>query len=382
MNIVILGCGLVGSAIAKDLVDCGYDVTVADIAASAYERVNDYEAITFKHMDLTESGRIVKLIEPFDLVIGAVPGFMGFDTLRTVIDCRKHVVDISFFPEDPFELDALAKERDVTAVVDCGVAPGLSHVLFGYLSRFFDDPHSLKCYVGGLPVVREKPFEYKIVFSAFDVIEEYTRPARLVENGHIVIKDALSELEALFFANIGTLEAFNSDGLRTLTHTLNVPNMVEKTLRFPGHAEKMKLLRDAGFFSKAEIEVGECTVMPLKVTAQVLFPQLKMKAEEQDFTILRVEGSGLKDGAEQIHTFEMHDRYDATRHITSMARTTGYTCSAVADLFLRGVFAETGIIPPEFLGRQDGFWSQLRGELEKRNILIQHTVKTTEDSDR
>ena len=337
-KIVVLGCGIVGSAIAKDLFDAGYAVTVADISASAFQRLSGYAKIDVRHVDLANSRQIQKLIEPFDLVIGAVPGFMGYATLKSVIEAGKNVVDISFFPEDPFTLNDVAAKANVTAVVDCGVAPGLSHILFGNLVQEFDQTDSLICYVGGLPVMREKPFEYRFCFSALDVIEEYTRLARYVEHGQMVVKEALSDIEDMDFASIGTLEAFNSDGLRTALQTLNVPHMLEKTLRYPGHAEKMKLLRDCGFFSNDPISFDDCTVSPMEMTAKVLFPKLHFGEGEADLTIMRIIGAGQKDHQPIRRVYDLFDRYDSQKNVSSMARTTGYTCSAVAQLFLEDIF--------------------------------------------
>src|SRR5690606_37486262 len=132
-------------------------------------------------------------------------------------------------------LDALAKEQGVTAVVDCGLAPGLGNILFGRLNEELDSIDTFLCHVGGLPVVRRKPYEYAAVFSPLDVIEEYTRPARFIENGALVVRPALSDVEKMDLPGVGTLEAFNSDGLRTLAVTMKAPNMKEKTLRYPGH---------------------------------------------------------------------------------------------------------------------------------------------------
>ncbi|OQY28650.1 MAG: hypothetical protein B6244_06285 [Candidatus Cloacimonetes bacterium 4572_55] len=348
MKIIVLGCGLVGGVIAKDMFDRGYQVTVADISSDALARVGDYPDIVTEKANLTNSDRLQALIDPFDLVIGAVPGFMGFNTVKHVIQSRKNIVDISFFPENALELESFAYENHVQAVVDCGVAPGFSHLAFGFLSRYFDDPISLACYVGGLPIIREKPFEYKIVFSPFDVIEEYTRPARIVYNGKVQIKEPLSEVEALYFDQIGTLEAFNSDGLRTLIHTLKVPNMIEKTLRYPGHAEKMKLLRDAGFFSQTPVMVHGALVSPLDMTAKTLFQKLKMREDEQDLTVMRIIGIGRKGDKVLRYSFEMCDRYDPEKKFTSMARTTGFTCSSTAHLLLQGHIEQRGLICPEY----------------------------------
>jgi len=142
------------------------------------------------------------------------------------------------FPGNPLELEPVAKEQKLTAAVDCGVAPGLSNMLAGHGLSQLDQAFSIHIYVGGLPIIRKWPFEYQAVFSPVDVIEEYLRPARCVANGQLVTKPALSEPELIEFENLGTLEAFNTDGLRTMIDTLTVPEMIEKTLRYPGHREK------------------------------------------------------------------------------------------------------------------------------------------------
>jgi len=179
-KILVLGAGMVGSAIVKDLL-ADYDVSVIDINKKNLESLKKYKSIKIINADLSDSSVIKKFCKDYDLVVSAVPGFMGFKVLTEVIKCGKDVVDISFFSEDPFKLDKLAKEKKVTAIVDCGVAPGMSNMILGYHnSKMKVD--SFKCYVGGLPFERTLPFQYKAPFSPVDVIEEYIRPARIVEN--------------------------------------------------------------------------------------------------------------------------------------------------------------------------------------------------------
>ncbi|MFH1936268.1 MAG: saccharopine dehydrogenase C-terminal domain-containing protein, partial [Bacteroidota bacterium] len=247
-KIIILGGGLIGGPMALDLAkDSGLQVTVADNNKEVLQKLAEGNAIKPLLMDLSFPEEVTRLVSSYDLVISAVPGFMGFQTLKAVIEAGKHVVDIAFFIEDPFELDLLAKGKSVTAIMDCGVAPGMCNVLIGYADHQLDETEKVAYYVGGLPQVREWPYEYKAGFSPIDVIEEYTRPARLVENGRVVMKPALSDPELMNFAGIGTLEAFNTDGLRSLIHTIKAPDMKEKTLRYPGHIEKMRMLSDTGF---------------------------------------------------------------------------------------------------------------------------------------
>jgi saccharopine dehydrogenase-like NADP-dependent oxidoreductase len=374
MNITVLGGGMVGSAIARDLSHASaFRVTVADRDAVALRRCSSTHIIT-RQADLADEEQLRTVIEGADLVIGAVPGFMGYGTLRRVIDAGKNVVDISFFPEDPFTLDALAKERGVTAVMDCGLAPGLGNVLMGRMHADMDSVDRFLCYVGGLPVVRRKPYEYGAVFSPIDVIEEYTRPARYIERGEEVVRPALSDIEEIDFPDVGTLEAFNTDGLRTLAVTMQAPNMKEKTMRYPGHAGLMKTLRDTGFFGKDSIDVNGTPISPLDVTARLLFPAWQMEEGEEDLSVMRVIIEGEKDGLKETHTFDLLDRYDPATNTTSMARTTGYTCAVAARLVGDGSYRRPGISPPEFLGAEQPVFDALMEGLHERGIIFRHEM--------
>ena len=309
------------------------------------------------------------LVADQDLVLNAVPGFMGYRTLQSIIEAGRDVVDIAFFPEDPFGLDSLAKENGVTAIVDCGVAPGMSNLLAGHVDQILDRTDTILIYVGGLPEVREWPFEYKAVFSPIDVIEEYTRPARYVENGHLVVREALSDPELLSFPGIGTLEAFNSDGLRTLADTIDAPNMKEKTLRYEGHIEKMAVFRATGLFSKDEIEINGVKIRPIDFTARLLFPKWKLKPGEVDLTVLQLIVEGEKDGEGVRYVYDLLDRYDPVTDTHSMARTTGYTATAALRMLAAGLYDQKGISPPEFVGRDEACVDFMLKGLEERGVV-------------
>ncbi|MCJ7801608.1 MAG: saccharopine dehydrogenase NADP-binding domain-containing protein, partial [Candidatus Marinimicrobia bacterium] len=243
-NIVVLGAGLVGKAIILDLYK-SYNILVADIDKNNLSEFDNMTNIKTLVTDLSDNLNIREAIKDADLVIGAVPGFMGYNILKSVIEAGKNIVDISFFPENPLELDKLAKEKQVTAIVDCGVSPGMGNIILGnYIDKF--EINSYKCLVGGLPQKPEKPWGYKAVFSPIDVIEEYTRPVRYRKNGKIEIEDALSKSELIKFENVGVFEAWNTDGLRTLLSTTNIPNMIELTIRHKGTIEPIIALRDSG----------------------------------------------------------------------------------------------------------------------------------------
>ena len=367
-KVIILGGGMVGKAIAAEL-HGDYEVTVSDINAKRLAYLKTLYPIKTIVKDLTEEQNINDLVSGFNLVICAVPGSIGFETLRAVISAGKDVVDISFFDRDPFELQELTEMTNVTAVVDCGVSPGLSNIILGFHNEWMKI-ESYKCYVGGLPDERDWPFQYKAFFSPSDVIEEYVRPARFVSGGKIVIKDALSDSELMEFKNIGKLEAFNTDGLRTLLKTMKIPNMIEKTLRYPGHIELMKIFRESGFFSEEEIEINNSRIKPVNLTSKLLFKQWKPDKDEEEFTILRFIIRGKEDDRKKEYTYELLDRFDLETGFTSMARTTGYTCTAVARLMLEGNLKKKGILPPEYIGAIPGYKDRILNMLKQKGINI------------
>ncbi|HPG39889.1 MAG TPA: saccharopine dehydrogenase C-terminal domain-containing protein [bacterium] len=371
MKITILGAGMVGRVMALDLAT-QFSVLAVDRDLSRLEMLQGYDGITTRHADLADSRHIEQVIADCDLVIGAVPGYMGYRTLETVIRCGKNIVDISFFNEDPFTLHKLACEKGVIAIVDCGVAPGMGNIILGYYNQQIKI-NRFECYVGGLPLIRTWPFEYKAPFSPIDVLEEYTRPARLVENGALVIKPALSEPELLNFPGIGTLEAFNTDGLRSLLTTMNIPNMKEKTLRYPGHIEIMRIFRETGFFGTEKIDINGSAVRPLDVTTKLLFPLWKLAETEHEFTVMKIILTGTDKHGDCLVEYDMLDRYDEKTGISSMARTTGYTCTAAARLVLNGDYRNKGISPPERLGEDEKCFIKMLDDLAAHNI---HYIKS------
>ncbi|MFZ4546175.1 MAG: saccharopine dehydrogenase family protein [Bacteroidales bacterium] len=374
MKILVLGAGLVGGPIALDLAKNGeFEVTSADINSESLTRFNGFERISTVQADLNNEEALKTLVNNHDLVISAVPGFMGYRTLERIIECGKNAVDIAFFPEDMFGLDAKAKQMDVTAICDIGVAPGMSNVLIGYGASMLDTLEKGITYVGGLPVIRTWPFEYKAVFSPIDVIEEYTRPARYIDGGRLVVREALSDAELLDFPNIGTLEAFNSDGLRTLATTIKGDYMIEKTLRYKGHIEKMAVLRDTGFFSKEPLLINGVMISPLEFTSRLLFPKWKLQEGEEDLTVMQVITEGLKNGVRQRFTWDLYDRFDKATGIHSMARTTGYTATMVARLLAKGLYNKKGITAPEFLGNDAGIVKFLLEGLKERGVIYKET---------
>lgn len=376
MQISVLGAGLVGSAIVKDLAGSAeFEVTVIDVNPAALAQLAATAPVkTVAANLLTEP--LAPLIAASELVVCAVPGFMGYNTLRQIIEAGKNVVDISFFPEDALQLDELARQNGVTAVVDCGVAPGLCNIIAGYVAGQLEQVDEYICYVGGLPKTRRWPYEYKAVFSPVDVLEEYTRPARFVEYGRQVTRPALSDVELIDLPGVGTLEAFNTDGLRSLMDTLNAPFMKEKTLRYPGHANLMRVFRDSGFFNADPVAVDGVSVSPMALTSRLLFDQWKLGQNEEDFTVMRVTLSGQRQGQAVRYTYDLYDEYDPASQVHSMARTTGYTCTIVARQVAGGLFTRPGICPPELVGGAPGCFENLLAGYAERNIRLTESVDT------
>ncbi|MDD5014940.1 MAG: saccharopine dehydrogenase family protein [Atribacterota bacterium] len=375
MKTIVLGCGLVGGVIARDLVkDKDFQVTVADINEKKLDELTKETDIQGIKADLSSSETIRKIVADKDIVIGAVPGFLGFNMLQSVIEAGKNIVDISFMAEDTLSLDELAKKNRVTAVVDMGVAPGMSHMIVGYADSLLDETESATILVGGLPVIREWPYEYKIAWSPKDVIEEYIRPARLMEGGKIVEKSALSDLELVDLPKIGTLEAFNTDGLRSLLYTIKIPSMREKTLRYPGYAEKMRMLRETGFFSDTAIEVSGVKVKPIDFTSKLLFPKWELEEGEEELTVMRIIVQGKKEGKRLNYTYDLLDYYDKNEKATSMSRATGFPCAIMARLVAQGEFQYPGICPPEYIGKEHKVYRKVMEELEKRNIFYKEKI--------
>lgn len=369
-NIIVLGAGMVGSTMAIDMAQ-KHKVTLTDFNQTALDNaVKKCPELIIQQLDVTNKTVLQSTIQPFDLVICAVPGFLGFETLRAIIEAEKNVVDISFFPENSLELDKLAKEKNVTAIVDCGVAPGMSNIVLGYYNEQLDLT-DFDCLVGGLPKIKKWPFNYKAPFSPVDVIEEYTRPARYVENGVMVTKEPLTDCEYVDFDGVGTLESFNSDGLRSIIFTMpHIKNMKEKTLRYPKHVEYIQVLKESGFFSEEKISINGVEISPLEFSSKILFDEWKLGTTEKELTVMQISLKGTdKEGNKKSIVYHLHDEFCENTNTSSMARTTGYTATAAANMYLDGLFDEKGVFPPELVGKHKACFDYFISYLKDRNVI-------------
>ncbi len=374
-KIIVLGAGMVGSAMAIDL-SKDYKVTSTDINVDVLKKLKEKQVnINTFLLDVNNKTELQKVIQQFDLVVCAVPGFLGFQTLKNIIEAKKDVVDISFFPENALELNSLAKQNKITAIVDCGVAPGMGNILLGYHNEQLKIT-DFECLVGGLPKTKKWPFNYKAPFSPIDVIEEYTRPARFIENKKLITREALSDVELVDFDKVGTLESFNSDGLRSLIFTMpHIPNMKEKTLRYPGHIEYIQVLKKSGFFEQKEIEVNGVKISPIDFTNKILFKEWYLEDNEEEITVMKITIKGIDNsGKKQEIIYHLHDEFCGETQVSSMARTTGYTATAAANLILKNIFNEKGVFPPELVGKHQVCYDFVIDYLKDRDIIYLKSV--------
>jgi len=367
-RIVVLGCGAVGRHMAIDLCKApGCEVISVDVNQEGLEHLAREHPIQIRVEDLSTVEGVTRAVEGADIVIGSMPGFIGYAMLERVIRAGKNIVDISYFPEDPFGLDDLAKAKRVTAVVDCGVVPGMANIILGDHTRKMKVTR-YECYVGGIPESRNAPLKYKSPFPVLEVLEEYAGSGRMVEDGKVVVKPMLSETMTIDLDKVGTLACLNSYGLRTLIRTTGIPDMFEKTLRYPGHVDLMRIFKDAGFLNLTPIQVKGASVRPIDVTASLISPLWKYEPGEADLTVMRLVIFGVEDGKPATYTYDLCDEYDPATGALSMARTTGYTCTAVTRLVLDGGYSQKGISPPEFVGRVDGCRESVERYLEDRGV--------------
>jgi len=370
-RVLVLGAGNQGAVIARTLSsDSSIEqVTVVDMNDEKLRRLASVPRTVTVQTDVRDK-KFDALLSSCDLVSGALPSELGFYAMKEAIDAGVNMVDTSFMPENPLVLDELAQKSDASIVPDCGVAPGLSHILIGHYLSQLTRAEEIHIMVGGLPQAPKPPLGYVVTWSARDLIEEYTRPARVVRENSIVSVDPFSETAPVDLPALGRLESFYTDGLRTLLHTVrSVDSMDERTLRYPGHVEKVKVLRDCGLFSQELVSIGSCKVSPRDVTAEVLSRMLSGE-NERDVTVLVVRVSGMKTGRRMTFEGQVVDYYDERTQFSSMARTTGFTNVAVCNLLLKGQLKEKGVIPPEILGMNPDYFGEIVGYLRGRGIQI------------
>jgi len=367
-KLVIQGAGLVGRAIAFDLYN-EYQITVIDIdskcLASLSANLPNIETI---EADLSTEEQIILLIKDADLVIGALPPSIGVNALRAVIDAGKNSVNITTLLGDTRELDLLAKKKGVTAIIDAGIAPGLSNLILGHHVEQMD-VIDYECFFGALPVASEWPLYHQDFYPLSEVLHEYLRPAEVVVQGEMSTRMPLDSFEQLNFPGLGVMEAIHYNGLGTLLDTMKgkIQNMSQKMLRFPPHLNYIRSLYHSGFLGNEIISLergGEARVFD--ITAKVLEPLMRFKKNDNDYIALRI----VIRHSDKTYVYHLLDQYDDRTQLSAMSRTTGYTCTAMARLLLKGDFYQTGVISPEILGAQPKCFTQIIRDLTSRGLVF------------
>jgi len=347
MKILVLGGGQMGRVIATDL---AYKLTtthveVADVREPALPSRGN---LRWVEADLADPEALARRMREYDLVVGALPSRLGFDAMRAAIESRRPLVDVSFCAEDALSLDAEARRAGVAIYPDCGLAPGLTHLCAGHAAAD-GTPDEIVLYVGGVALDRARPYGYVVTWSVEDLLEEYVRPARIRRGGENLSRPAFDDLDRVQVPGVGEMESFLSDGLRTLLDTMpEVPDMSERTLRWPGHAEAVRPLVEAGTF--LEEFRSACIEHPPRDLVAMM-------------TVVR---RGVR-----VRRATLIDRYDDATGLTAMSRTTALTTSAVAQWVAGGGGGEPGVRPLERVGPDQRAYTAITGALEKHGVRVQ-----------
>jgi lysine 6-dehydrogenase len=374
MKVLVVGCGNIGSVAAEDLAGSmsSVEVVVADYdgarAKAVAEKIGTKNA-SWIQLDVTSRKDLVNTLKGFSLAMGFLPGKLGYSLAEACIVAGKDLVDVSYMGEDPMALNDKAADAGVIIVPDCGLAPGISNVLVGHAASNLDKVEAVHIMVGGLPETPIPPLGYVITWSPESLVDEYTRKAGIVRRGKKAEVEALSGIEEIEFPNVGRLEAFYTDGLRSLVHTVKAEEMWEKTLRYPGHAEKIKVLEALGFLDDRQVDVENTHVSPRKLTVKLLAQKLS-KPEVKDIVALKVQVSGVKNGKKSSYVYHLLDFFDRKRGITAMARTTAYPTSIISQLILKKAIRERGVVPPERMGTHKELFKTFMNELGRRGIKV------------
>jgi lysine 6-dehydrogenase len=354
MNMLVLGGGLQGSACAYDLLqqDDVKRVTIADVRADAGAPfLPDDDRLHRVALDFSDEKATRELMQAHDVVMSAAPYYFNETLARLAIEAGCDYTDLGGNTEILFaqlEMSDAAQAAGCTLIPDVGLAPGLVNVLAVEGIRRLDDAERVSMYVGGLPQHPKPPLNYQVVYSLKGVIDYYTTPSFVIRDGKPLEVEALSEVEPIEFPELGTLEAFHTAGGASLLpwrYEGKVDHLEYKTLRYPGHAEIMRSIRELGLLSLDPVDVRGEDVVPRDLVIAVLKPLLT--SNDPDLVALRVIATGTKDGRRVTHQWDLLDREDEEHGITAMERTTGFTLATVGLLMGRDVIDTTGVMPPD-----------------------------------
>lgn len=382
MKVGVLGSGLMGKEAARDLV-ASEGVSKVGLADIDFERANQIREqlnsskLTAYQVNATDEEELADYMREFDVIINALFYSFNETVAKTAIKVGVSSIDlgghIGNVTDKVLSMNDAAEKAGVTLIPDLGVAPGMINILSGYGAGKLDQTKSIKLFVGGIPVRPEPPLEYNHVFSMEGLFDHYTDPALIIRNGTKQKVSALSEVEKIYFDKFGPLEAFHtSGGTSTLSHSYpNLETLEYKTIRYPGHAEKFKLLVDLNLTREDyRVDVDGQQVNPRDVLLKVLDPIVEL-GDKDDAVLLRVVVSGIKDGEPTSFEYEMITYKDRENQVTAMARATANTISTVAQLIGNGTISKKGVHPPEQIVPGDVYMK----EMGKRDVYIYELEK-------
>jgi len=366
LNVYILGGGTVGTAVVHFLSTHPKDIsiTVVDINEKNLLKLKNIGVNAIK-ASILEEEIWDKISKEADLIVDTLPSKLGIFVFKRAVNLGINIVDVTYMKENPFVLDNQARKKEVIAVPDAGVAPGLSNLIVGHAISEIEEVESVKIYVGGLPKRPIGPLKYCITWSAFDLLEEYTRPARIKINGKIIEVDPLSRVEKIKISGYGEFEAFYTDGLRTLLHTVDVPNMEEKTLRYIGHLDIFKKLRELNLLDDQKIELKGCEISPKEFLAKLLEQNFRCR-KIADILIMEI----IIEGERESRRFVIYDEFDDKTGLTAMSRTTGFTAGIVAQKILENKIRMKGIVTLEEIGMNKNLYHTIIDKLREQGIQI------------
>ncbi len=372
----MVGCGKVGSEIVRDLShsDEVDSVVAIDAFRESLARVRAWPKVRAVKADLRQRKILVSLMTSADVICGALPGRIGFDLLREAAERGCDIVDISYTPQDPFALHGHALANSCVLIPQCGVAPGFTNMCVGDASTRLDKITRVRIFVGGLPQKPVPPMNYRVVFSLEDVINEYTRPVRVIDRGRRRTVEPLSGRGFLDFPGVGRLEYFLTDGLGTLHRSFSrVDRMHEMTMRYPGHAQIMAILRTLGYFDRRRVRIGGTSVEPRQLSMELLKSAFSVGTPE-DLLAFRVDVEGVSSGKRVLVRYQFLDKFDRNNRVSAMARTTAYPCTSAALLLGSGKIPWNGIVTPERIAQDPGLFGFVLARLKARGI--EPTIRT------
>ena len=380
MNILIFGAGMMGKAIAYDL-SCHSDfdiITIADKDTHAISSIDHFikdKRINPVVLDVAKSKKVRELLREQDIAVSALPYMFNYMLTKNAIETKTHFLDLggnNDVVKKEISLDKEARKRNVLVIPDCGLAPGLTSIITRDIVDRMEYIDYVKIRVGGLPLYPKPPLNYQIVFSPYGLINEYVEDAVVLDHGEVKRKKSLTEIETVEFPEpFGKMEAFlTSGGCSTLPYTYKdrIGYLDYKTIRYPGHCEKFKLLVDLGLIKKEKIDVNGRPIAPVDFLAKILLKSLPKN--EPDVVLLKVLSKGEVNEEKYKMEYEMIDYYDEKNKITAMMRTTGYSTSIIVQMIEREDIMDKGVLTPEKVVPPDIMFN----ELKKRGIAVNRKI--------